>query len=143
MKQPIPIFEADVDDQGKVQMPRFTREAMNRWLMTLKGKAVDITVRKHKRNRTTEQNSYYWGVVIPILADYFGYDDSETLHNELKLMFNPVESKIRPGEKVGGSTTKMSTIEFMAGDDSYIERICRWAAQEYEIYIPPPKKVEP
>lgn len=142
MKQPIPIFSGTVDEKGKLDMPRFERASMNRWLSTLKGQEVDITIRKHKKKRTNDQNAYYFGVVIPILADYFGYDDPETLHAELKLMFNPVESKIRPGEKVGGTTTKMSTIEFMAGDDSYVERICRWAAEEYGIYIPPPEKSE-
>ena len=143
MKQPIPIFEAAVDDNGKVQMPRFTREAMKRWLMTLKGKAVDITIRRHKKIRTLDQNAYYMGVVVPILAEYFGHDNPDDMHEDLKREFNPVPSKINPAEKIGGTTTKLSTREFMADDDSYVERICRWAAQEYKIYIPPPKKVEP
>jgi hypothetical protein len=62
------------------------------------------------------------------------------MHAELKELFNPVESKIRPGVMIGGTTTKMSTGEFMAAEDSYVERICRWSAMEYQIYIPPPKK---
>ena len=57
-------------------------------------------------------------------------------------MFNPVESKIRPGEEIGGSTTKMSTVEFFSDESSYVERICRWAASEHGIYVPPPTKAE-
>ncbi len=141
IKQPTPIFNAFVDDKGKMKMLPYVRESMLRWISTLRGE-IDFTIKKHRKNRTVDQNSYYWGVVLPILAEYFGHDNPDNMHTDLKRKFNPVESKINPGEIIGGSTTKLSTVEFMAADDSYVERICRWAAMEYEIYIPPPKKVE-
>ena len=51
-------------------------------------------------------------------------------------------SKIEPGKKIGGTTTKLSTVDFFSAETSYVERICRWAAIEFSIYIPPPKKAE-
>lgn len=142
MKQPTPVFEAHIE-KGKLKMLDFAREGMKRWVATFKdGTNVDVVIRKHRKKRTTLQNSYYWAVVIPILANHFGHDNAEDMHEDLKRAFNPVPSKIDPNERIGGSTTKMSTEEFFSDETSYVERICRWAAMEHEVYIPPPEKVE-
>lgn len=141
MKQPIPIFEGDIVERKLKIQDRIKRE-ISRWCSTFKnGDHVDIIIRKHRDKRTDEQNKYYWGVVILILSNHFGYDPEE-MHEELKLMFNPVQSKIDPSRKIGGSTTKMNTVEFYHDQDSYIEKIRRWAATEYGVFIPDPKKVE-
>jgi len=141
MRQPIPIFEADIVE-GKLKMLEHVKQAISRWCRTFKtGSHVEIIIRKHRIKRSDEQNRYYWGVVVSILADHFGYEPEE-LHEEMKLMFNPIQSKIDPERKIGGSTTKMSTIEFFSDEDSYVERICRWAASEHGVYVPPPEKVE-
>ena len=142
MKQPVPVFESDVVD-GKLKTLSHVKQAMARWISTFKtGTHVDIVIRKHSSKRTNDQNAYYWGVVIPILAKYFGHDNPDDMHEDLKLEFNPIESKVSPGKKIGGTTTALSTVEFFSADDSYIERICRWAASEHGIYIPPPEKVD-
>ncbi|NQU04255.1 MAG: hypothetical protein HQ589_08920, partial [Syntrophaceae bacterium] len=125
MKQPTPRFFG-VIQKGKLDIVDHEKEAIKRWCRTFKdGTKIDITIRKHSSKRTNLQNRYYWGVVLPILADYFGHDNTEDLHNDLKLKFNPIKSKIQEGIKIGGTTTKMSTIDFMASEDSYVERICR------------------
>lgn len=143
MKQPTPKFEADVINGGKLKYPDHVKAEIRRWVSTFKpGSRVDIIIRKHSSKRSNDQNAYYWGVVIPILADHFGYDNREDLHNDLKLKFNPIKSKINPGQVIGGTTTTMSTVEFMADENSYVERICRWAAMDHGLYIPPPKKTD-
>lgn len=140
MKQPVPIFEGHVVDK-KLKLLDIEKSAISRWVATFKnGTKLDITIRKHRSKRTDDQNRYYWGVVIPILADYFGHDNPEDLHSELKLKFNPVASKLDPNIIIGGTTTEMTTVEFFSAETSYVERICRWAAMEYSIFIPPPKK---
>lgn len=141
MKQPSPIFEGDIID-GTLKLQKHVKDSIARWVRTFKtGTHVDIIIRKHNAKRSNPQNDYYWGVVIPILCNHFGYDKEE-MHSELKEMFNPVESKIIPGKMIGGSTTKLSTVEFFSDENSYVERICRWAASEFGVYIPPPKKAE-
>lgn len=141
MKQPDPIFEGDIID-GKLKLIGHVKESISRWCRTFKtGTHVDLIIRKHKSKRSTDQNAYYWGVVLPIIAQHFGYEVEE-LHEEMKLMFNPVQSKIDPSRKIGGSTAKMSTVEFFSDETSYVERICRWAATEHGLFIPPPTKAE-
>ena len=142
MRQPIPIFEGDIVNK-KLKLFEHEKTAGQRWCATFKnGTHVDITIRKHKSKRSNDQNAYYWGVVIPILADYFGHDNTEDMHQDLKQAFNPVKSKIDPDKIIGGTTTKLSTVDFYSAENSYIERICRWASMEYGVFIPAPKKVE-
>ena len=142
MKQPVPIFQGDVVNK-KLKLFDHEKQAISRWIATFKdGTKLDITIRKHKSKRSNEQNRYYFGVVLPILADHFGHDNTEDMHEDMKLKFNPIESKIEPGKTIGGTTTKLSTVDFFSAETSYVERICRWAATEYGLYIPPPKKAE-
>lgn len=140
MKQPVPIFEGHIVDK-KLKLLDVEKLAIARWIATFSnGTKLDIIIRKHRSNRTNEQNRYYWGVVIPILADYFGHDNPEDMHEDLKFKFNPIPSKVEANRIIGGTTTEMTTVEFFSAETSYVERICRWAAMEYSIFIPPPKK---
>ena len=142
MKLPIPIFEGHVVKK-KLKLLDHVKKGINLWVSTFKnGTKLDITIRKQKVKRTNLQNRYYWGVVVPILADHFGHDNPEDMHEDLKQEFNPIESKIDPTKIIGGSTTKLSTVEFFSAEDSYIERICRRAVMDWEVYIPPPEKSE-
>ena len=142
MKNPIPVFEGDIVKK-KLKLFDHEKKAIALWVTTFpNGTKVDITIRKHKEKRSNDQNRYYFGVVIPILADYFGHDNPEDIHADLKLKFNPTKSKIEPSKIIGGTTTSLSTVEFFSAEDSYVERICRWAAEEYQIFIPPPRKSE-
>ena len=140
MKQPIPTFQADIVDK-RVKMSGHVRKAMSLWIGTFKnGSHIEIIIKKYREKRTNDQNAYYWGTVIPISADHFGHDNPEEMHEDFKLEFNPVESKVAPGKIIGGSTTKMSTTEFFSDETSFVNRICRWMATENGVYIPPPQK---
>jgi len=142
MANPVPKFEAHVVEK-KMHMLDREKTALKRWISTFKnGTKLEMIVRKFKEKRTDEQNRYYWGVVVPILRLHFGHDNSESMHEDLKREFNPVKSKIDPQKIVGGTTTKLSTVDFFSADDSYVERIVRWAATEHGVYIPPPERVE-
>lgn len=88
-------------------------------------------IAKHDLTRTSRQNSLYWGVYIPTCADHFGYFPEE-MHEEFKLIFNPRDSKLSPGSRVGGTTTKLSTKEFT----QYLEKIQIWAQTEHGIELP-------
>lgn len=138
MKQPVPIFAANVVD-GKLKILPGEKASIKRWISGFQtGTQLDIIIRRHQSKRTLRQNAYYFGVVVKILSDHFGYDHEE-MHEEMKLMFNPIRSKIDPSRTIGGSTTKLSTVEFFSDEQSYVERICRWAAEQHGVYIPPPE----
>lgn len=108
----------------------------SRFLKGFEGKRVELILRRRKRTRTDQQNRYYWGVIIDILGNEFGYEPEE-MHSALKLKLLRVDQdQDHPIETVK-STASLSTIEFL----DYIARIQRWAAQEFNIYLPDPKEV--
>ena len=57
---------------------------------------------------------------------------AEELHEEMKLRFNPKDSKFTPGARFGSSTTIMTRKEFT----NYLESIRIWAFQELNVDLP-------
>lgn len=96
-----------------------------------------VTIENFKKERTTAQNRYYFGVVVPMMADCYG-DSKEEFHAYLKEKFlmpkkvtiNGFTFDVRP------STKDLSTVDFNA----YIELCCQHAAQDMQLYIPPPNE---
>lgn len=113
-----PIFFGKITD-GKLELHQ--PELFRMYLGTLDGD-VRVEVSKHRRNRTLDQNSYYWvGIVTPI-SDWTGYTVEEA-HDSLKALFLTQPDQRLP--KVP-STTLLNTTEF----SDYIEKIMRWAATQ-------------
>lgn len=115
------------------------------------GKAIQLTVERKRKRRSPEQNRYYWGVVITILAHSFKewnpdlivtHDD---VHEWAKERFLPMitdleifEMETPEGKKeIRRTTTRLTTAQFM----DYILLIQEWAA-EYSLYIPDPNEWE-
>lgn len=69
----LPTFPAIVSEAGKIQMGEAQRRAMDRHLATLKGKPVIIAIKQERSTRSSQQNRYWWGVVVPLLAEHLGY----------------------------------------------------------------------
>lgn len=126
-----PIFHGNI--KGSLIMWD-TPEKVREYLKGLEGKRVEVVVRKERSQRSNKQNSYYWGIVLPILGDYFGYEPDE-MHEALKLKFLQIGPCDVPTVK---STTKLNTAEF----EEYLERIRRWAATEYSVVVPLPHEAE-
>lgn len=106
-------------------------------LLSLKGKTVIVTIKRQVKKRSSEQNSYYWGVIIKYIADYCGYagsDELESLHYELRKQFLANKGVFN----VPKSTSELSSQEF----NEYLENITRWASQTLGLYIPSPNEVE-
>lgn len=103
----------------------------------LENKIVDIVVMSDINKRTIQQNEYYWGCVVPIIASDLGYD-IETMHDVLKHKFLKKTKEFinNKGQKEEFektiSTTKLTTKQFV----DYIESIKRWASEFLNIYIP-------
>lgn len=96
-----------------------------------------VTISNFKRDRTAPQNRYYFGVVVPMMADCYG-DSKEEMHEYLKRKFLTPKKVTVNGFtfELMPSTTKLSTSDFNA----YIELCCRHAAQDMELYIPQPNE---
>jgi hypothetical protein len=134
MPETAPVFLGSVD-RGRLVLDDPSR--FHAHLRGLDKKRVEVVVRRQRRIRSLDQNRYYWGVVVKMLADGFGYEPEE-MHEALKFQFLRVPSaEGRPLETVR-STASLSTVEFM----DYIAAVQRWAAAEYCICIPDPGQVD-
>lgn len=121
-----PLFYGIVK-QGKIKHDTLERYLV--YLSSFEGQRIEFTLQKERHARTLSQNAYYWGVVIEILGQHFGYENDE-MHEALKIKFL---KKHEDSDLVTvGSTAKLSTAEFC----DYLDKIMRWAVQEHQVYIP-------
>lgn len=98
------------------------------------GTRIELVLRKQTKRRTDPQNRYYFGVVVPMLGEHFGYTKDET-HEALKWLFLQKPDANPP---TVGSTAKLDT----QGFNAYIEQIQAWAAQEHGVIVPDPDEVD-
>ena len=124
----IPVFK------GKVENGILKADiSYYKYLNTLEGRNVDITVRRSQRHRTIPENRYYRGVVVPYFAEFTGYDPEEA-HMALRQRF--LSTVDEHGLMKIRSTTDLTTVEF----EEYMTR-CRRLGDELGFYIPLPNEV--
>ena len=100
------------------------------------GKDFVVEFRPYKSKRSNPANSYYWGVVLPVCCDFFGYTSTE-MHEIFAKHFLPereYEDMLGNTHVVARSTAKLNTQEFA----DYIEQI-RILAAEHGVVIPDPE----
>lgn len=126
------LFRGFVDENGRFSLdfPLQFRAYVGRF----KGEEVEIEFRKRRTKRSNQQNKYWWGVVIPLLAEHCGYSHDE-MHEAIKAKFLGTEDMSRGLLRIG-STTKLSTLEFAELTD----RVIVWAAGELGVVIPQPER---
>jgi hypothetical protein len=143
MPNPIFVGELKRDSDGN-SYPEFldsSQKLLNTYHKKIGNKKIKMGISglTEKKLRSVEQNNYYWGVVLDILADHFGYigpGEKEDLHNEMRSMFLVRIGKL--GQPVVESTTRISTELF----EKYLEAVRTWALQEHQCKIPMPNEVE-
>lgn len=158
MIQTIQIYPSDMDtkllyygkvENGRITLPsaRFKQEVTQ----AFEGRAIQVTVERKRKHRSPEQNRYYWGVVLNILAHSFKEWNPELVlmpedvHEWCKERFLPMitaldlfEIETPEGKhEMKRTTTRLTTSQFM----DYIALIQEWAA-EYSLYIPDPNEWE-
>ena len=119
------------------------RKAITNVLKSLDGKFAKITIEERKKNRSLSQNSYYWGVVIPLIVNLFNENgnnvDADQVHEFLKAEVGKLNQKLilPDGEikNVAGSSAKLKTMEF----EDYLAKIRAWAA-EWGCIVPMPNE---
>jgi len=100
---------------------------------SLEGMVVDIIIRKHKKDRSTPQNKYMWGVVYRLISEETRYTIDET-HDAMRIMFLANNEGALTTLK---STTKLTTVEM----EAYLESVRQFAAKELSLNIPLPNEV--
>ncbi len=139
-------YYGKVTDDGKLEIPRkrFSKE-----ITVFSGKPVEVIIRRKRKYRSSPQNRYYWGAVIPLILQAFidlgheglqtgSQDSAQMIHEFLKGKFlhNGVEVADAQGQVIvlPPSTRRCSTSEFM----DYLAEIQQWAAEFLCIVIPDP-----
>ena len=108
-------------------------------LAGLKGE-VRVTVGRKERIRSIPQNSYYWGVLVKMIADYIGEAELELVHEAIGLKFAGIpagDGKAGRSLLIRKSTTDMTTLEF----EEYLEKCRNFASLELGIRIPLPNEI--
>ncbi len=102
--------------------------------------AVSITVERKVATRSQRQNAYYWGVCLELVSEHTGYTPDE-VHEFAKAKFLPKKlafadgnGEVKDDMVIGGTTTKLDTIQF----GEFIEAFRRWAAETLDVVIPDP-----
>ncbi len=129
-----------------------------RALAALEGQRVKITVEKYRKTRSSNQNQYYWGVVIRYIQAILNRDSPGTTpqqaHEFCRLedvgkltdykVISVTEVDFASGLPVQvnyvithlKSTTKLTTLEF----EAYLERVRQWALKAAGVIIPLPNE---
>jgi hypothetical protein len=105
-------------EKGKLIL-KFPKE-YQAYINTREGKEVTLKIEDAKKQRTGQQNRYYWGAVLTTISDYTGHS-TEELHEVFKSMFLVTHTINFKGKevKITKSTTELDTISFI----KYIDRI--------------------
>ena len=136
-------FKFDISEEGKVAKVH-QKTYFDDFLKQFAGKSVKVTVEKWKKQRSLNQNNYYWGCVLSCVIDGMvgvGYPRSVLstilVHDFLKAKFvNKEVVNEQTGEVISmiGSTSELSTTNMI----DYIDDIKIWASEFLGIYIPEP-----
>ena len=120
-------------EDGKVQGREWLwTNVKNKMLSLPDGEYIWPHPEKPKRSRSNQQNRYYWGVVVKIMADHTGYLPEE-MH---QIMAEKYLSYKKKGRIFIQSTTKLRTSEF----ETYMEACRRFAAMELQCFVPLPNE---
>lgn len=129
-----PIFPARVTEEGAIRLRSPLQ--WHRQLKKLAGKDVDLVVRPVRSQRSKQANAYYWGVVVKLMAEEFGYEPQE-MHEALAMKFLRMEDCPITGSPRRRRTPECDTADFAV----YVDQCIRLAA-EHGVYVPQPGEVE-
>lgn len=128
-------FTAGIAEDGRLtpEAVTETKDRLARWA----GKKVTVTVQPYRKIRSLSQNAWYWGVIVPMVAQQLSQGrtfelSEEQTHYILRSAFlGLLETPLGP---VPESSTGLTTAEF----SEYCEKIIAHAATEWALRIPTP-----
>jgi hypothetical protein len=129
--------EGFIDDNGRLQLS--DRIGFISAISNLRGRRVIVKVEEEVRKRSSQQNNYYWGVVLPFVKDLLnetGWNYSiEDVHDYLrgefcyKELINTETGEVR---RIIMSTTSLTTVGF----SEYIEKINGFLTENFCCSLP-------
>jgi hypothetical protein len=121
---------------GRLKFRKESREFLEAALMQFADGYVSVRVERVQRHRTSRQNRFWHGVIIPLFAEHCGYHVDE-MKRTLAVELLPVETTRLDGSVVitGGRTSELTVKQF----NDLIERAQQLGA-EMGIVIPDPNQ---
>jgi hypothetical protein len=118
------------------------RDLLSDVIKNLEGKDIIITIEKKKKKRSNPQNSYYWGIVLPMmqtgfynnLGEHVGIQEAHEFLKGRFLFREVVNQELGEVIKLSKSTTELSTIQF----EEYLDKIREFGLEFLNITIPLP-----
>ncbi len=134
MKKFIPTFRVSVQE-GKLTF--YDEDYFNKYLRGMKG---DFFLSlKGGDSRSENQNRYYWGVVVRLIAQELGYEGKEEL-NRLHIWIQEQVDHVTvmlDGSKIATGTSGLTTGEM----EAYLTSVRQWASSFLGIYVPLPNEI--
>lgn len=134
-------YNGSVDSDSKLHINN--RKAFIADLKRFAGKSVEIVVKLKRSTRSTQQNRYYWGIVIPLVMQgliELGNDvNKQETHEFIKANFNYEEIVNKEtGElfRMTKSTARLNKNDFGV----MIEKLKVFASEYLNVYIPEPNE---
>ncbi len=122
---------------------KWDRDSCLEFLATQEMEAI-FEVKGYKSSRSIEQNRYYWGVVIDILANELWYTP-EDMHKEIKkkfLIWNELFKQLEKQQQelllTAVTTTTLNTKQF----EELMTNIRQWSSIKLSINIPTPNEAD-
>ena len=118
MSSIIPKIRAEVKGQ-KLSFNKTNKDLLNKVLKQYEGKSVEIVIKRKRNKRTSNQNAYYWGVVLKLVSEHTG-ETKLNLSLIFRKMFLKKEIRKIIGKKITiiRGTSKLESDEFA----EYIEK---------------------
>ena len=132
-----PIFAGTVTEGGRLAIEQ--PSAFRTHLARLKGKRVEVVVRRERSQRSHDQNNYWWAVPVKLMAEYMGEELTATHYALLGEFFG-----YHHNEKLGrlvpnkSSSSALTTEEF----SHLIDWCPPWALHNHGVQIPLPNEVD-
>lgn len=129
----LPAFIGTVNERGQLDFLPAVRGLMRAHLLRVKpGTAIEVTLKRWRNKRSGKASRYYFGVVVPLIAEHCGYDKQE-MHELLAMRFLRIEDDPITGAPRRKSTADADSPEF----SEYVDRCIAFGA-ELGVEIPPP-----
>lgn len=107
-------------------------------LRARRGYPVEVVIRRPKSQRSLPQNSWWWAVAVPMIAEELGYDkhEHEQVHYALVSKCFGVKHDPKLGEVPNKRSSHLTVEEF----SELMEWAVRVAASEWGILLPLPSE---
>lgn len=105
------VLDGEGKNMLKINSPVWYRHQLSKFRT---GETVTLYVSSRRPKRTIQQNRYYWGVYLPLIAKETGEHDLEALHKLFsgKFLSEGIKEVLGQKMRITKSTTSLSKADF-------------------------------